>query len=94
MIKYFLFQLGSIKYILKHIFREIFLMTAIGMREPKFHHKQRVRFIGGEGVVQNYESEFGGWTYLVEMALGPEPDFGRIGAETMVLLNETELHAA
>jgi hypothetical protein len=28
------------------------------------------------------------------MALGLEPDFGRVGAETMVLLNEADLRAA
>jgi hypothetical protein len=69
-------------------------MTAICMRVPKFHHRQRVSFLGGEGIVRNYTSEFGGWTYLVEMALGQEPDFGRIGVETAVLLNEAELRAA
>jgi hypothetical protein len=28
------------------------------------------------------------------MPLGREPEFGRVGAETMVLLSETELRAA
>jgi hypothetical protein len=69
-------------------------MATISIDVPKFHHRQRVRFIGGEGIVRNYKSGFGGWIYLVEMALGLEPDFGRIGAETMVLLNETDLCAA
>ncbi len=61
---------------------------------PKFRHKQQVKFSGGEGVIRNYKSEFGGWTYLVEMTLGLEPDFGRIGPETSVLLNEEDLCAA
>jgi hypothetical protein len=69
-------------------------MTEVCMTVPKFRHKQQVRFSGGEGIVRNYKSEFGGWTYVVEMTLGLEPDFGRIGAETMVLLTEAELCAA
>lgn len=69
-------------------------MTAICMRVPKFRHTQRVSFVGGEGIVRSYKSESGSWTYLVEMALGLEPNFGRVGAETMVLLNEADLYAA
>lgn len=69
-------------------------MTAICMRVPKYSHKQRVRFVGGEGIVRSYKAEFGSWTYLIEMALGPEPCFGRVGAETMVLLKEVDLRAA
>jgi hypothetical protein len=68
-------------------------MTAICMRAPKFHHMQWVSFTGGEGAVRSYKFEFGGWTYLIEMELEEEPDFGRIGAETMVLLNEADLCA-
>jgi len=30
--------------------------------------------------------ESGTWTYVVEMELGPEPDMGRVGSETMILL--------
>jgi hypothetical protein len=69
-------------------------MTAVCINVPQFRHKQQVRFLGGEGVIRNYKSEFGGWTYLVEMKLGLEPDFGRIVPETTVLLNEAELCAA
>lgn len=68
-------------------------MTAICMRIPKFRHTQRVSFVG-EGIVRSYKSEAGSWTYLVEMALGLEPDFGRVGAETMVFLNEADLSTA
>jgi hypothetical protein len=69
-------------------------MTEACIYVPKFCHKQQVRFSGGEGIVRNYKSECGGWTYLVEMKLGLEPDFGRIGPETTVLLDEAELCAA
>lgn len=69
-------------------------MAVTCMNLPKFRDKQRVRFVGGEGVVRNYKFEFGGWIYLVEMALGLEPNFGRVGAETMVFLDEADLCAA
>lgn len=69
-------------------------MTATFIKVPSFRHAQRVSFVGGEGIVRSYRPEAGTWTYLVEMALGLEPDFGRVGAETMVLLNEADLRAA
>lgn len=58
---------------------------------PKFRKGQRVRFIGGEGIIQNYHPEAGNWTYSVEMSMGPEPDFGRIGYETTVLMSENDI---
>ncbi|MCC5630308.1 hypothetical protein [Nostoc sphaeroides] len=66
-------------------------MTATFMKRPKFRNTQRVSFVGGEGIVRNYTPESGKWTYLIEMALGLEPDFGRVGAETMILLTEADL---
>lgn len=66
-------------------------MAATFMRVPKFRNTQWVSFVGGEGIVRNYKPESGTWTYLIEMALGPEPDFGRVGAETMILLTESDL---
>lgn len=69
-------------------------MTATLIKMPSFRHAQPVSFVGGEGIVRNYRPEAGNWTYLVEMELGQEPDFGRVGAETMVLLNESDLRAA
>lgn len=59
-----------------------------------FDRHQQVSFIGGEGVVRNFTYENGTWKYLVEMPLAPVlPKFGRIGAETIVLLDEIELAA-
>ena len=59
-----------------------------------FDRHQQVSFIGGEGVVRNFKYENGTWKYLVEMPLAPVmPKFGRIGAETIVLLDEIELAA-
>ncbi|MGV0027751.1 hypothetical protein [Phormidesmis priestleyi] len=68
-------------------------MTAILVRVPSFQQAQQVSFVGGEGVVRNFKLESGSWTYVIEMALGLEPPFGRIGAETMVLLTEADLWA-
>lgn len=69
-------------------------MPAIYMSMPKFCHTQQVSFVGGEGTVRSYKFESENWTYLVEMALGLEPSFGRVGAETMVVLTEADLCAA
>ncbi len=63
-------------------------------RAPSFRPTQCVRFEGGEGIVRDFKSESGNWTYLAEMALGTEPPFGRVGAETMIVLNETDVLAA
>lgn len=61
---------------------------------PKFRNTQLVSFVGGEGTVKGYHTQCGSWTYLIEMPLGVEPDFGRVGAETMLFLNEADLWAA
>lgn len=61
---------------------------------PNFHCEQRVQFLGGAGIVRSYKPEADSWSYLVEMELGPEPDFGRIGAEAMVIIPEADLDAA
>lgn len=66
-------------------------MTATFMKLPKFRNTQWVSFVGGEGIIRSYTPESGTWTYLIEMTLGLEPDFGRVGAETMILLNEADL---
>lgn len=58
-----------------------------------FNHGQFVKFIGGEGVIKSFKFEDLNWTYLVEMPLGIEPTFGRVGAETMIWIEETELRA-
>ncbi|MEA5451584.1 hypothetical protein VB780_23610 [Leptolyngbya sp. CCNP1308] len=68
-------------------------MPEIFIGSPKFCHAQYVCFLGGEGSIKSFKYESETWTYIVEMTLGPEPDFGRIGGETTVLLNETDLRA-
>lgn len=59
-----------------------------------FQQSQLVRFVGGEGTVQCSRFDSGRWVYNIEMELGPEPLFGRVGAETTIVLNEEELCAA
>lgn len=67
-------------------------MTATLIRAPKFRLAQRVSFLGGEGIVRSYKPDASNWAYLVEMPLGLAPEFGRVGAETMVCLNEADLN--
>jgi hypothetical protein len=59
----------------------------------KFDQTQQVSFTGGEGIIKSFEYDAGEWVYLIEMPLGTKPDFGRIGAETRVLLSQAELRA-
>jgi hypothetical protein len=66
----------------------------ISTDKPSFYPSQQVSFMGGEGVVRSRHFDLGTWTYLVEMTLGPKPNFGRVGAETMVILLEADLCAA
>lgn len=61
---------------------------------PGFRLNQQVCFSGGIGIIKNYQSEAQTWAYVIEMELGPEPEIGRLGAETMILLNEAEIHSA
>jgi hypothetical protein len=68
-------------------------MPVICTLKPKFRSGHLVRFAGGEGVVRGANWELGRWTYVVEMALGIEPEFGRIGPEAMILLDEADLYA-
>lgn len=58
---------------------------------PKFRQNQRVRFLGGTGLIKTYRPDARNWTYTVEMELGPEPEIGRVGPETTVLLYESDI---
>lgn len=69
-------------------------MTVIAANTPNFCYAQRVRFVGGEGTVESYRSEADTWIYLIKMSMGSEPDFGRVGGETTVVLFESDLWAA
>ncbi len=58
------------------------------VRIPSFTNNQQVKFIGGEGIIRKFQYKFGSWDYLVKMEMGQYPDFGRIGAQTIVLSDE------
>lgn len=60
---------------------------------PQYQRGQTAYFLGGQGIIKNYQQESGKWAYVVEMEMGPEPESGRIGYETTVCLFETELTA-
>jgi len=66
-------------------------MAASVIGVPKFCRGQRVCFAGGEGTVQTCKFEAGNWAYHLKMAMGLEPDFGRAGCETTIVLAEFEL---
>ncbi|AFZ30624.1 hypothetical protein Glo7428_2086 [Gloeocapsa sp. PCC 7428] len=66
-------------------------MAATITKVPQFRKGENVKFVGGVGTIKSYQLEAGSWTYAVEMAMGPEPEMGRIGYETTVLLNEADL---
>lgn len=65
-------------------------MTVVATK-PRFQKEQQVSFLGGLGVIKGYLPEAGTWTYLIEMEMGLEPEMGRIGSETRVLLPETDI---
>lgn len=68
-------------------------MIASVMSVPKFSPNQLVRFIGGEGKVKGLHADSGYWSYTVEMEMGAEPEMGRVGYETTILLSEADLDA-
>ncbi len=62
-------------------------------KNPQFDCHQTVRFFGGTGKIKSIQKQAICWTYHVEMSRGVEPDFGRIGAETTIVLEEQEILA-
>jgi hypothetical protein len=63
------------------------------LEKHQFQREQHVFFIGGEGIIQSCKFENGNWQYAIEMPQGVQPKFGRIGPETIVLLDEIDLRA-
>jgi hypothetical protein len=61
------------------------------MRNPRFGCHQTVRFFGGIGKIKDIRRQDICWIYHVEMSQGVEPDFGRIGAETTIVLEEHDI---
>ena len=60
--------------------------------QPKFRPFQQVYFLGGMGKIISCFTDHGKWMYSVEMPLGKEPNMGRIGSETIILMPETEIY--
>lgn len=58
---------------------------------PKFKQNQQVSFLGGTGKIKTYLPDAGCWAYEIEMELGPEPDMGRVGPETTIVLYEADI---
>lgn len=50
-------------------------------------------FQDGTARIDSYYWESGIWAYIVEMALGPEPDTGKAGSETTIILYKEEIQA-
>ncbi len=63
-------------------------------KNPQFDCHQIVYFCGGAGKIKSIQKQAICWTYHVEMSLGVEPDFGRLGAETTIVLEEQEILAS
>ncbi|MBF2018448.1 MAG: hypothetical protein IGS23_25275 [Rivularia sp. T60_A2020_040] len=66
-------------------------MSVNCLTKPKFRQQQKVYFIGGTGTIKKLQKEVHTWIYIVEMNMGPEPDFGRVGAETTIVLEEQDI---
>ncbi|MBD2215358.1 hypothetical protein H6G64_11785 [Calothrix sp. FACHB-156] len=66
-------------------------MSANYLAIPKFSPGETVEFIGGMGMIVKCSPNSDTWVYHVEMAMGAEPEIGRIGYETTVVLLETDI---
>lgn len=64
-------------------------MRVNSVTRPMFHKGQAIRFVGGTGVIRDYQFQSGTWNYLVEME--PELEVSRIGYETMIWLSEVDI---
>jgi hypothetical protein len=62
------------------------------MTPPKFTKNQLVYFLGGVGTIKSYKPDCDTWKYAIEMEKGPEPEMGRIGPETTILLHESDIY--
>ena len=67
-------------------------MSTRSLTIPKFSQGQTVEFIGGMGMVVKCSQNSKTCAYLVEMEMGEEPEMGRIGYETTILLFESDLN--
>lgn len=70
------------------------MITTVKKFAPQFREGQQVRFIGGVGTIRSLRPAADSWMYQVEMEMGPEPDTGRIGYETTIVLAEIDVVSA
>ena len=63
----------------------------IRKKSHRFQHNQKVYFTGGIGTIKGCYFDLGKWFYTIEMPLGVEPEMGRVGAETQIILEEIEV---
>ncbi|MEL7420732.1 MAG: hypothetical protein AAGK10_19515 [Cyanobacteria bacterium J06555_3] len=61
------------------------------LNKPKFQLLQTVRFIGGTGTIESVQQQDNRWAYTIKMSMGAKPDFGRVGAETTIIMEEQDL---
>ncbi|HEY9772048.1 MAG TPA: hypothetical protein V6C71_26685 [Coleofasciculaceae cyanobacterium] len=61
------------------------------LNQPKFKCNQIVSFIGGSGKVKSIQKQDNFWSYTIEMSQGAKPEFGRVGAETTIVLEEQDI---
>ncbi|MGV0107469.1 DUF4926 domain-containing protein [Nostoc sp. DSM 114160] len=66
-------------------------MRVNSLTKPMFHKGQTIRFVGGTGIIRDYQFQSGTWNYLVEMEMEPELEVGRIGYETTIWLSEVDI---
>lgn len=67
------------------------MVASVKKTPPRFYPGQRVRFIGGIGIIKQLRPEARIWIYQIEMAMGPTSAMGRIGHETTVVLSEADM---
>ncbi|WP_448274830.1 hypothetical protein [Nostoc sp. DSM 114160] len=73
------------------VFGEHQTMRVNSLTKPMFHKGQTIRFVGGTGIIRDYQFQSGTWNYLVEMEMEPELEVGRIGYETTIWLSEVDI---
>ncbi|MCP6757498.1 MAG: hypothetical protein NHB32_01720 [Fischerella sp. CENA71] len=59
---------------------------------PKFNKNQVVYFIGGVGIILDFQADSDTWKYAVEMEKVAECHIGRIGDETTIYLHEADIY--
>ncbi len=68
------------------------MTTSSNLRiSPRFSRNQIVHFMGSVGRIKSYQANSNTWTYAVEMEVEPEPNFERVGSETIILLDEVDI---